>query len=302
MFRNFVLILLSLFVLSMVALFQAGTPDTPPAQVPAPAQANTTPAAAEQSPPAQTATTSKDFVLQDGTPVRMRTGRNVSSADAHIGDTVDFEVLEDISVGGLVVVPKGGIAFATVTEAQSKRRMARRGKLSVNIDSVRLVTKEKVALRAVKEVKGGGHTGAMTGGMVATGIVFFPAAPFFLFMHGKDITIPKGAEITAYVNGDAKLDRTKFLPTSGDPAKAATPPTSASTDVSGAQLEVSSNPQGADIEIDGKFVGSTPSDLGVTPGQHQVSVKKSGFKPWQRDITVSSGHVKIDAALEQQAN
>jgi len=27
----------------------------------------------------------------------------------------------------------------------------------------------------------------MTGGIVATSIVFFPAAPFFLLMHGKDV-------------------------------------------------------------------------------------------------------------------
>ena len=71
---------------------------------------------------------------------------------------------------------------------------------------MRLVNGEKVALRAVKDVKGGGHTGAMTGAMVATAIVVWPAAPFFLFMHGKDVTIPKGTEITAYVNGEIKLD------------------------------------------------------------------------------------------------
>src|SRR5207245_10926643 len=88
--------------------------------------------------------------------------------------------------------------------------MARGGKLDMNIDSVRLVDGEKVALRAVKEVKGGGHTGAMTGAMIGTAIVFFPAAPLFLFMHGKDITIPKGTEVTAYVNGDIPLDPTRF--------------------------------------------------------------------------------------------
>jgi hypothetical protein len=76
-----------------------------------------------------------------------------------------------------------------VTEAEAKKRMGRGGKLNVNIDSVRLLDGEKVPLRAVKEAKGGSHTGAMTGGMVATAIVFFPAAPFFLFMHGKDISI-----------------------------------------------------------------------------------------------------------------
>jgi hypothetical protein len=86
--------------------------------------------------------------------------------------------------------------------------MARGGKLDVNMDDVRLVDGEKAALRAVKEAKGGGHTGAMTGAMIGTAIVFFPAAPLFLFMHGNDITIPKGTEITAYINGDIRLDPT----------------------------------------------------------------------------------------------
>jgi hypothetical protein len=113
-----------------------------------------------------------------------------------VGDTVDFETLDDITVNGTLVIPKGGLAFATVTEAQAKRRMARGGKLDMNIDYVKLVSGDKAALRAVKDVKGGGHTGAKVGGMVATAIVFFPAAPFFLFMHGKDISIPKGTEIT----------------------------------------------------------------------------------------------------------
>ena len=47
----------------------------------------------------------------------------------------------------------------------------------------------------------------MTGAMVATAIEFWPAAPLFLLMHGKDITIPKGTEITAYVNGEVPPTR-----------------------------------------------------------------------------------------------
>jgi hypothetical protein len=105
---------------------------------------------------------SKGFVLEDGTPVRLRINRTVSSADAQVGETVDFEVLEDVLVSNTLVIPKGGLAFATVTAAQAKRRMARGGKLDINIDYARLADGEKAALRAVKEVKGGGHTGAMT--------------------------------------------------------------------------------------------------------------------------------------------
>jgi hypothetical protein len=54
----------------------------------------------------------------------------------------------------------------------------------------------------------------MTGGIVATSLIVWPAAPFFLFMHGKDVTIPKGTEITAYVSGVMPLDPAKFAPTS----------------------------------------------------------------------------------------
>jgi PEGA domain len=234
------------------------------------------------------------FGLQDATPVKLRTSRTISSADAHTGDTLDFEVLEDVMVDGTLVVPKGGIAWGTVTEAQPKRRMGRGGKLNVNIDSVRLVDGEKVPLRAVKDVKGGGHTGAMTGAMVATGIVFFPAAPLFLFMHGKDITIPKGTEITAYINGDTRLDRAKFQPVKKEPAVASAPA------VAAAQVDISSTPPGADIEIDGKFVGSTPSSLSLIPGDHQITVKKDGFAVWDRKVTITAGHISLDANLTPQ--
>jgi len=150
------------------------------------------------------------FGLEDATPVRMRINRTISSADSQVNDTVDFEVLDDVKVKDVIVVPRGSMAWGTVTEAQPKRRMGRAGKLNVNIDNVKLASGEKVALRAVKDVQGGGHQGAITGAIVATSIVFFPAAPLFLLVKGKDITIPKGTEITAYINGDIPLDPAKF--------------------------------------------------------------------------------------------
>lgn len=243
-------------------------------------------------------TSAKGFVLEDGTPVRMRINRTVSSADAHTGDSVDFEVLDDITLNGILVIPKGGLGMATVTEAQPKRRMARGGKLDINIDYLKLVDSERAALRAVKDLNGGGHTGAMVGGIVATSIVFFPAAPFFLFMHGKDISIPKGTEITAYINGDMKLDVTKFQP--AEPPQPATENPSASLNSASAKLHLESDPPGADIEIDGSFIGNTPSDVQVPEGDHTIAVKKAGFKDWERKMKVSAGsNVHLSAALEK---
>lgn len=256
----------------------------------APAESPTTSAPSTVKPAMQ------GFGLEDGTPVKLRTARTISSSDAHTGDTLDFEVLEDVMAGDHIVIRKGGIAWGTVTEAQPKRRMGRGGKLDVNIDSVRLSDGEKVPLRAVKDVKGGSHTGAMTGAMVATGIVFFPAAPLFLFMHGKDITIPKGTDITAYINGDTRLDEAKFQAPNSTPDG-----TPAVTVAAEAELEITSTPPGADIEVDGKFVGNTPSSISVVSGDHDITIKKTGFIAWERKTTVSAGRINIAAELTAES-
>lgn len=240
----------------------------------------------------------------DGTVVKLRLAETISSADAHTGQQVPFEVVEDVIVQGITILPKGSPAVATVTDAESKKRMGRGGKLDVNIDSARLVDGEKIQLRATKNTKGGGHTGAMTGAIVATSIVFFPAAPLFLFMHGKDITIPKGTEITAFVQGDTHLDMARLQNPAAPPSTSNTLAANGSaangTMIASntASLQVDSSTPGADIEIDDAFVGNTPSTLSVTPGQHKITVKKKGYTDWTRTMTISGSSVHLNASLE----
>jgi hypothetical protein len=265
-----------------------------------PQQEAAQPATQQQVVDSSNFTSAKGFVLEDGTPVKLRINRTISSDDSKQGDTVDFEVLQDISVNGTLVIQKGGIAYATVTEAQAKRRMGRAGKLDINIDYVKLLTGDKAALRAVKEVKGGSHTVGMTAGIVATSLVFFPAAPFFLFMHGKDISIPKGTEITAYTNGDLKLDLAKFQPAAAQPTNLNASNRDQSAPSTSAKLQIDSTPPGADIEVDGNFVGNTPSEVQVTEGDHTVDMKKAGFKNWERKMKTSAGsNIHVGAELEK---
>ena len=40
---------------------------------------------------------------------------------------------------------------------------------------------------------------------------FVPAAPFFLLMKGKEVTIPKGTLVTSFIDGDHRLDREAFV-------------------------------------------------------------------------------------------
>jgi len=260
----------------------------------APAVPQAAPAASSAAVPA------KPNTLLDGTPVKLRIGRNVSSADAKVGEHVDFEVLEGAQIMGVEVIAKGATASATVTEAQPKRRMGREGKLEMTLDFVRLVDNEKAALTATPGGKGGSNVGKMTGAIVATAIFTLGGSALFLFMHGKDITIPKGAETTAYINGDMPLDMAKFVvaPAAVAPISASTAPSTAPVSAQ-ASLNIESTPLGADIEVDGAFVGNTPSTVTVAPGSHQIAVKKKGFVDWTKTLNVTGGSIHLNAELEQ---
>jgi hypothetical protein len=66
------------------------------------------------------------------------------------------------------------------------------------------------------------------------------------------------------------------------------------------KIAVSSTPANADIALDGSFVGNTPSQIDVTPGDHTLTISKSGFKPWERKFKATGGSVNINAELESQ--
>jgi len=65
------------------------------------------------------------------------------------------------------------------------------------------------------------------------------------------------------------------------------------------KVSVVSTPEGADIEIDGSFVGNTPSSVELAAGEHVVTVTKSGYKPWQRKLKVTGGEIHLTAELEK---
>jgi hypothetical protein len=151
------------------------------------------------------------LALLDGTPILMKLGKAVSSADAHVGDEVHFEVSEDVLVDGLLVVPKGALASGVVNDAEPKKAMGRGGKLSILIQKVRLADNETAGLRSDTGRKGASST----------------AGAVIPVMRGKDITFPQGMEFTAYVNGDTHLKRESFhgaSETASAPAASTNPP------------------------------------------------------------------------------
>lgn len=235
------------------------------------------------------------LTVLDGTAIDLRLARTISSEDADVGDRVDFQVVNEVRVGNLVVIPKGATVWATVTEAQKKRTMGRAGRLALTIDYAGLVTGEKLPLRADKTKKGDEHKKAMTGAMVATTVVAWPLAPAWLMLEGEETAMKKGMGATAYVDGDFALDpqRWGYAPVSVTQAqathKAAAP----------VNVEIASTPAGAEIYVDSVYVGSTPSTVGMTQGTHLVLLKKRGYRSWSRSMSISSGKVNITAELQR---
>jgi hypothetical protein len=68
----------------------------------------------------------------------------------------------------------------------------------------------------------------------------------------------------------------------------------------GTRIMVASTPDGADIAVDGSFVGNTPSTVNVPEGDHTVTVTKNGYKGWERKIKSMGGNVRLNAELEAQ--
>ena len=67
------------------------------------------------------------------------------------------------------------------------------------------------------------------------------------------------------------------------------------------KISVTSNPASAEIDVDGEFMGTTPSVLQLDVGEHTIALHKAGFKIWQRKMKVVAGEIKLSADLEPEA-
>jgi len=75
----------------------------------------------------------------------------------------------------------------------------------VKLDSVERTNGESVDLAGRREFKGNPHTIRMGVAMAIAGAIYLPAAPLFLISRGRDRTVLKGTEVTAYTKDDTWL-------------------------------------------------------------------------------------------------
>ena len=231
------------------------------------------------------------ITIPDGTKLRVRLDQSISSATAEQGQGVELSITEAVKVNDQVVIPDGARVTGTVTMAQEKRHMGRAGKLDFSIDRVRAIDGEWIPIRyTVNKAAGGSHavsTGVLTAGAA---VLFWPAAPAILLIKGKDVTINKGVVFDAFTDAD------HVLKTGGTAVAGAKTALAGAAGV--ASVAITSNVPGSDIEVDGAFIGSTPTTVSLPSGTHQISVR-NGNAVWQRNLQVNAGStVSVNAQLE----
>jgi hypothetical protein len=128
---------------------------------------------------------------------------------------------------------------------------------------------------------------------------------------GKTSPFRKAPRSLLTSKGDIPLDPKKFVTQTAVSPEAGATTVQSSTDAAPAQngnglgavfstVEIKSTPGGAEITVDEKFMGSTPSSLRLAVGDHKIKLGKSGFKTWERTMTVSAGATAtVDATLEK---
>lgn len=214
-------------------------------------------------------------------------------------------------------------------------------RLTVTSDEIKLDLKDgqsyKIDPKRVVGLSYGQEAHRRVGTMIALGILFAPLALFglfhktrlhylgiefttednkkagFLLQAHKDnyravLVALRGAtgapiavapEDRKYVPANVEVLVSDSVETEGR-GKKGTSTTDDSAEKTGT-VKITSEPSGADVSVDGAFMGNTPAQLKLSSGKHRVQILREGFLEWGREIEVSAGSdLNLTAALKKK--
>jgi hypothetical protein len=208
-------------------------------------------------------------------------------------------------------------------------------KLTVTSDAITLEFKDKQTLvippKSVTSLSYGQEAHRRVGTMVALAILVAPVALFGLFhktrLHyiGIQYSTADTKNAGILLQGDkdnyrailvalqgvtnapvsvAEKER-EFVPVgvktslTKDSADSNTMAAATSGETTGT-VSVATNPDAADVFVDGQFFGNSPATLKLKPGKHTIAVKMAGYKDWSREVATESGNEShLTATLEK---
>ena len=135
-------------------------------------------------------------VARAGTPVvlRLTEGLTTEHKALRIGQRVQMEVVEAVTINGMTVIPAGSPATGEVTDVRNKGMWGKSGRIGARALFARVGDRQ---IRLTGSFDDKGVTG--TAGVVAA-VAFVPVVGFFV--TGTSARIPVGSQVKAFLDED----------------------------------------------------------------------------------------------------
>jgi len=241
--------------------------------------------------------------LREGTMVRLKLLYNVTTENVVKGDRVEFDVAENVVVNDRIVILKGAPAWGQVTDVKGAgKKRAKDASVTFRFMAVKTTDNQQIAIRVLptKPRKPDSHDNEIEENSLILG------------MSDRTTGAEKGRDYAAYTDLDSVVNAPDSAPVSqqaGDspaggpkttvvPPKPEPPPPPPPEE---AYVDFNSNPPGADVNIDGRFHGNTPTRISLPPGKHLIEIRLAGHRTWIRNMVVDPGSKpSVRATLDQE--
>lgn len=144
-----------------------------------------------------------EMTIPDGTPLEVESRFTVSSGEVEEGSALSFTVVHPVKINGVTVIDAGARATGRVSKAKKGGSWGRAGTLAWQMKDVTAVDGSRIPLEFAKRTKGDSKGGTVATAVIVTGVLFWPAAPFWGFKKGKDAKVPAGSRFEVAVHGNA---------------------------------------------------------------------------------------------------
>jgi hypothetical protein len=169
----------------------------------------------------------RELNLPAGTPIDVEVAYTVNSLDIKPSERISFRVLVPILIEGVVVIEKGALVTARITQAKRGGHWGKGGKLAWSMEDVIAVDNSRVLLapetsshleklwslenkHANKginkgKVSGTSHTGEVAVMTVVSGVIFPPLGLLNGFKRGENAVLREGRRFIVTVGKDATV-------------------------------------------------------------------------------------------------
>ncbi len=142
----------------------------------------------------------EEVVLKAGTFIPTRLAQNINGNINSQGETIYFEVTEDVNINGQTVVNKGTFVKGKITNAEGRKSLGKAGKLSLEARNLQAVDGKLIEIvREPMSSEGRKRTGATVAHVIMWG-------PLGLFAKGRAARVMLDTEYDLEVRNDVNIN------------------------------------------------------------------------------------------------